>query len=199
MTKKLVAIVGSYRKGGAIDSAVDAVLAGAEEKGAETKKIYLIEKNIEFCRNCRTCTQEPGEQRGKCKIEDELEEVLSEAEAADAIVVAAPVNYWNVTAIFRRFLERLVGYAYWPWGKAAPVVRSKKTPRKAALISSSAMPGILLPIATGAPKALAIAARSLGAKPVAKLWMGLVSREEKPQLSKRTLHRARVIGARLVS
>ena len=36
MSSKVVAIVGSYRKGGTVDTAVDAVLAGAREHGAET-------------------------------------------------------------------------------------------------------------------------------------------------------------------
>lgn len=197
MAKKLVAVVGSYRKGGAVDTAVDAVLEGAQQNGADTSKIYLVDKNIEFCCNCRACTQAPGEQRGHCRIDDDLESILSELEAADAIVLAAPVNYWNVTAIFRRFLERLLGYAYWPWVKAAPVMRSKKLTRKAALISTSAMPGFLIPWTTGAPKALTVAARSLGAKPVAKMWLGLVAKEQ-PEHSERTLHRARAIGMHLV-
>jgi len=34
MSKKVVAIIGSYRKGGNIDRAVEAILAGAREKGA---------------------------------------------------------------------------------------------------------------------------------------------------------------------
>lgn len=68
MARKVVAIVGSYRKGGTVDTAVDAVLAGAREHGAETKKIYLIDQHIEYCRNCRSCTQDPGETRGKCVI-----------------------------------------------------------------------------------------------------------------------------------
>ncbi len=198
MAKKLVAIIGSYRKGGAIDTAVDAVLEGAKEKGAEVSKIYLTEKHIEFCRNCRACTQEPGEQRGRCVIEDDVDSILTEIEAADAIVLASPVNFWNVTAIFRRFLERLLGYAYWPWGKATPVGRSRNFPRRAALIASSAMPGFLLPVATGAPGALKIAAKMLGARPVARMWLGLVSRQETPRHSARTLDRARAIGMQLV-
>ncbi len=48
---KVVGIVGSYRKGKTIDSAVSAVLEGAQAKGAETKKIYLIDEHIEFCTN----------------------------------------------------------------------------------------------------------------------------------------------------
>lgn len=58
MGKKIVGIVGSYRKDGIIDSAVSAILKGAQRRGAETKKIYLVDKDIAFCRNCRKCTQE---------------------------------------------------------------------------------------------------------------------------------------------
>ncbi len=57
---RIVAIIGSYRKGGIIDRAVDEILSSAGEEGAETDKIYLIDKLIEFCTNCRTCTQQQG-------------------------------------------------------------------------------------------------------------------------------------------
>ena len=54
--RKIVAIVGTYRKGKVIDSAASEVLRGAESRGAETEKIHLIDKHIEFCNNCRMCT-----------------------------------------------------------------------------------------------------------------------------------------------
>jgi multimeric flavodoxin WrbA len=77
---KLVAIVGSYRKGGIIDTAIDEVLTAAKEEGAETVKIYLIDKHIEFCTNCRTCTQQEGLERGKCIIQDDMDiEILGVA------------------------------------------------------------------------------------------------------------------------
>jgi putative NADPH-quinone reductase len=196
MSSKVVAIIGSYRKGGAIDTAIEAVLEGAREKGAQTHTIYLTDQHIEFCTNCRKCTQAPGEERGKCAQQDDLEPILAEIEAADAVVLGSPVNYYNATAIFRRFLERLLGYIYWPWGQNFPTPRSKRQPRKAVLIASSAAPGFLIPLA-GTPKALRIAAKSLGAKPVASLWIGLVSGETHPHLSTRTLNRARHIGWKL--
>ena len=37
---KVVAVVGTYRKGKTIDTAVDETLAGTREVGAETEKIY---------------------------------------------------------------------------------------------------------------------------------------------------------------
>lgn len=197
MSTKVVAIVGSYRKGGVIDTAVEAVLEGAREKGAETHTIYLTDQHIEFCTHCRQCAHEPGTVRAKCQQQDDLEAILTEIEAADAVVLGSPVSYYNATAIFRRFLERLLGYIYWPWGQNAPTPRSKRQPRKAVLVASAAMPGFLIPLFTGTSKALRVAALSLGAKPVARLWIGLVSGEPHPHLSARTLSRARRIGWKL--
>ena len=198
MGRKVVAIIGSYRKGGSIDSAVQAVLAGARESGAQTDAIYLTDKHLEFCTNCRQCTQPAGEDRGKCRQQDDLDAVLTELEAADAIVLASPVNYYNVTAIFRRFMERLLGYTFWPWGQAMPKLRRKQWPRRAALVASSAAPGFVIPLFfTGVPRALALTAKSLGAKPVSRLWIGLASGGPHQALPARTLARARRIGMKL--
>ncbi len=197
MSKKIVAIVGSYRKGGAIDSAVEAILAGARERGALTRIFYLTEEHIEFCTHCRQCTQQPGPERAKCVLQDGLEAMLTEVEAADAVVLASPVSFYNATALFRRFLERLLGTAYWPWGQPVPRPRSKRLPRQAILVASAAMPGFLIPFATGTAKALRLAAKSLGAKPVGSLWIGLIAQKPQPQLSTRTLKRARRMGMKL--
>jgi putative NADPH-quinone reductase len=197
MGKRVVAVVGSYRVGGVTESAVEAVLEGARAKGAETRTFHLRDQYIEFCRNCRVCTQTPGAERVPCGQEDDLEPMLREIEAADAVVLASPVNYYNVTAIFRRFLERLLGFAYWPWGQNGPALRSKVQPRKAVLVASAGMPGFLIPLATGAPRALRLAAGMMGAKPVGKLWIGLTAGKPDYTLSERTLKRARRMGALL--
>jgi multimeric flavodoxin WrbA len=183
MITKVVAIVGSYRKGGTIDSAVEAVLEGAREKGAETVTLYLTEKHIEFCTNCRRCMQAPGEERGKCEQQDDLEPMLQKIESANALVLGSPVNIFNVTAIFRWFMERTGGYAYWPWGKPAPKSRNPKANKKAVLVTSSAAPGSLIPIATGAPRALRMTAEVLRAKTVGKMWIGLAAGEPHRELS----------------
>jgi multimeric flavodoxin WrbA len=197
MSARVVAIVGSYRKGGSTESAVEAVLEGARSKGAVTQMIRLSERPLEFCTNCRQCSQEPGEQRVKCSQQDGLEQILSVVDAADAVVLGSPVNYYNVTALFRRFQERLLGYVYWPWGQMAPKLRTKLRSRKAVLVASSAAPGFLIPLATGAARALRITAGILGAKTVGKLWIGLTAGEPKHKLSPSTLARARQLGMKL--
>lgn len=112
-------------------------------------------------------------------------------------MLGSPVNYYNVTAVFRTFLERTLPCIYWPWRQWGPKPRTKKPTRKAVLLASSAAPGMFIPISTGAPKALRVAAMSLGARPVAKLWIGLAAQHERPNVSERVLQRARRIGAEL--
>ena len=200
MPKRIVALVGSYRKGCSVDSLVDAVLEGAREKGAETEKIYLLDRRIEFCTNCRSCTQEPGPVRGTCIQKDDLDGVLSRLEGADALGLAAPVNFYTLNALTRRFMERLVCYAYWPWGKqGGPVQRNKILSKKAVLISTSAMPGIFIPVATGAPRALKSTAWILGARPVGTLWLGLTAVHARQDLPPRAQERARKLGLRLTA
>ena len=83
MSTRVVAIVGSYRRGGITDSAVQAILEGAREKGAETHTIYLTDLHLEFCKNCRECSQKPGPERGQCTQLDDLEPILTQIEAAE--------------------------------------------------------------------------------------------------------------------
>jgi len=197
MIPKVVAIVGSYRRSGTIENAVEAVLQGAREKGALTHTIHLTDQHLEYCTNCRQCTQTPGLERGKCSQEDDLEQILAEIEAADAVVLASPVNYGNVTAVFRTFLERLIGCFYWPWDQGTPQPRQKHPIRKAALVATSGMPGFLIPVFTGVRGTLRLTAKLLGAKPVGTLFIGLSAMEPKHPLSARARERARRIGWKL--
>jgi FMN-dependent NADH-azoreductase len=176
---------------------VDAILEGAREKGALTHTIHLTDQHLEYCRNCRQCTQTPGLERGQCCQEDDLEQILAEIEAADAVVLASPVNCGNVTAVFRTFMERLIGFTYWPWGQAAPKTRNKQAPRKAVLVASSAMPGFLIPLLTGTANALRMTAKMFGAKPVGRLWIGLSAQEPDHPLSAKDRQRARRMGWKL--
>jgi multimeric flavodoxin WrbA len=197
MAKKIVAILGSYRKGGIIDQAVTEILHSAEAGGAQTTKIYLLDKRIGFCTNCRSCTQAPGAPRGKCVQQDDMESILLEIEAADAIVLGAPVNFFNINALTRRFMERLVCCVYWPWGQMSPTLRIKDRRKKAVLVTSSAMPGFMVRLFTGAVRALKIMAQTLGAKTDKVLIVGLAAGEQTPRLSARQARKAQAIGSRL--
>jgi len=195
MGKKILAIVGTYRKGGITDSAVDEILSAAKENGGQTEKIYLLDKHIEFCTNCRKCTQTPGEHYGKCVIDDDLEEILQKIREADGFILASPVNFYNVTALMRKFIERLVCFAYWPWGKsAAPKLRNKIHTKKAVYVTATAMPAFMQILFTGAPRILKTIAKLLGAKKVIPLIIGTIAVNEKEPLPKKYILKARQAG-----
>ena len=86
MAIKILAINGSYRRGGIIDQAVEAACAGARAAGAETSTVFLSEKPVEFCLNCRSCTQEAGDKRGACVRNDGMAALLDLAEGADGLI-----------------------------------------------------------------------------------------------------------------
>jgi multimeric flavodoxin WrbA len=198
MGKKILGIVGSYRKNGTIDTLVSAALSSAQEHGAETEKIYLIDQHIEFCTNCRTCTQEVGTDPGACIHHDAVAGILDRYLKCDGVVIGAPVNIFNVNAVTRKFMERLVCFTYWPWGQPGYKLRKKHWGKKAVLITSSAMPGFMGRFFTGAVRALKITAKTMGAKPVASLFVGLSAQNKKPAVPEKALCRAREAGRKLV-
>ena len=198
MPKTIIAIVGSYRKGAVIDTAVDEILRAAKDGGAQTSKIYLIDKHIEFCTNCRTCAQNPGKVRGNCRHNDDMTPILDQVDLADGLVIASPVNFYNVTAVTRRFMERLIVYGFWPWGTAAPKFRIPNSNKKAVLVTSSAAPAFIgkfffRPAVT----ALKAIAQCFGAKVVAKLYFGLVAQQPDEALNEKDLARAYNAGIKL--
>lgn len=199
---QVIGLVGSYREGGTIDTAVSEVLAAAADGGATTRKTRLSEQRIEFCTNCRGCMQEPGTERGSCifRDEDDMESVLQAIERADAVVLGAPVNLGDVNALTRRFMERCVGYTYWPWGtQGGPKIRDPEKRRRAVLVCSSAAPGLLNNPLFGfrAMRSLTMLAGLLGAEVVGKLKVGNVL-DQDFQLSEETRGKARTLGAGLL-
>lgn len=197
MERRVLGIVGSYRRGGIVDQAVSEVLEAAREAGAATEKVYLLDCDIAFCDNCRGCTQAPGEAPGFCVHRDGMSGLIERIEAADTLVLGTPVNFSAVTALFKRFQERLVCYAYWPWGQAAPKMRRPGMRKEAVLVTASAMPGLMARLTTGAMRSLKFAARTVGARPVARLYVGLAAGRKEQPLSAGAVARARRAGKRL--
>ena len=195
---KVVAIIGSYRKGRIIDTAVTEILRGADSAGADTEKIYLIDQDIEFCRNCRECTQAPGDEPGQCFHQDAMSGLIDKCLAADLLVLASPVNMGSATAITKRFLERLVPLGYWPYGQPGPKFR-KPAPklRRAVLVSSSAAPAFLARLQPGAKQVLRYIAKLFEAKVVKTLHYGLAAYKRDTALPEKSKREAFALGARL--
>lgn len=194
--KKVIGIVGSYRKGGIVDSTISEILSAASQNGAETEKIYLVDKHIRFCTNCRECTQTPGVERGKCILEDDMEALLLEIETAYSLVIGAPVNFNNVTAITRTFMERCVGYVYWPWGIKKPQTRKPGTGRKVVLVSASSAPARMGRTFKDTLNALNYLASMLNAHPVGQILIDEVN-EDNMDIPPKMLKKAVLLGRKL--
>ncbi|MGH1472450.1 MAG: flavodoxin family protein [Cellvibrionaceae bacterium] len=181
--KTIVLINGSYRDDGITDQSISIIANTLTKLGANTETIVLRDTPIEFCLNCRHCTQLPGEKPGECVLEDDMRVIVEKIEHADGIVLASPTNFGSVTALFKRFMERLIIYAYWPWGKAAPVMRKdQSTKKKALLVSSSAAPDMMGRWLFSTTKDLKKTAKLLGAEPIGTLFTGMISQESHPTL-----------------
>lgn len=198
--KCILAINGSYRDGGFTDQAVQSLADDLEAMGAAVEHIKLREYPIRFCMNCRQCMQQPGDKPGQCVQMDGMANLIEKIEAADGFILAAPTNFSSVTALFKRFAERLAVYGYWPWGRPAPVFRRAKMPKKpVVIISSCAAPGWMGRLTYGTNRNLRIAAKTMGGRVVGSIVAGLVAKESKPGLPNRTRRRTRALAPRLVA
>lgn len=195
----ILAINGSYRDDGMTDQAVDAVVQAARAAGASVEVVLLRDYPIEFCLNCRECTQHLGEHPGHCVQHDRMQELVAKIEEADAYILASPTNFGTVTALYKRFMERLAVYAYWPWGAHMPKFRKANVKRKkAVLIASSASPGFIGRWLFRTVKQLKMTAKIIGAKPVGILFTGLASETPHPVLPESAMQKARRLAQRLL-
>lgn len=196
--KHLLAINGSYRPDGIIDQAVGAAVQAATSAGAHVEVVHLRDYPIEFCRNCRECTQQSGEAPETCVQNDRMQALIDKLEAADGYILAAPTNVYSVTAVFKRFMERQAVYAYWPWGAPAPQFRKPRATKKAVLIASCAAPGLIGRLFYATLKQLKMTAKTIGAKPVGTTFVGLIAKQERTLLPQRTRKRVQRLVGKLV-
>lgn len=173
---KTLGIVGSYRTGGINDMVVSKILEGAASQGAETEKIFLADRKIGFCRNCRQCVQASGNEPGPCMLEDDVQELIRKCLTSDILILSSPVNFGSMTAVSKAFLERMVCLTHWPWGKVSPKMRHLSGRRMAVLVTSSVAPSFFSRIGVFHSLAdLGKMAEVLHAEVVARLHYGMVA------------------------
>lgn len=103
---KILVLLGSPRKKGNSSTVAGRLAAKAVTLGAETEIIYLNALSYRGCQACYACKN--GSE--KCVIEDDLSPVLEKVRDADAIVLASPVYYGDVTAQMKGFIDRTFCY-----------------------------------------------------------------------------------------
>lgn len=103
MTKKVLILSSSYRKGGNSDTLCDQFAKGAAEVGNEVEKIFVNDKNIAYCKGCGVCNTSH-----KCVIKDDMAEILDKMVSADVIVMATPVYFYSMNGQMKTLIDRTV-------------------------------------------------------------------------------------------
>ena len=104
MSKKVLVLSSSPRKGGNSEILCDQFIVGAQEAGNSAEKIFLRDKKIGYCVACEYC-QKNG---GACPQKDDMAEILEKMIAADVIVLATPVYFYSMDAQLKTLIDRTV-------------------------------------------------------------------------------------------
>lgn len=104
MSKNVLILSGSPRKGGNSDLLCDEFMRGAREAGHSVEKIRVAEKKIAPCSACYYCRQSGG----ACVHKDDMAGVLQRMIDADVIVLASPVYFYSIDAQLKAVIDRTV-------------------------------------------------------------------------------------------
>jgi multimeric flavodoxin WrbA len=103
---KVIGFNASPRKNGNTVTLVEAVLKGAEAKGAEVRLVNLHELKMKGCIGCEACKKDPG----KCAQKDDVSPILQELKEVDAVVLGTPVYWWHVNPQLKMLTDRFYCY-----------------------------------------------------------------------------------------
>ncbi len=117
---KVLGIVCSPRKGGNTEIMMNEALAGARSNGAEIELWSTAGKILSPCDGCQSCLKE----KGKCHIDDDIQDLYPKILAADGIIFGSPSYFGSVSAQAKIVIDRLYGLynMYLLPGKVAAVV-----------------------------------------------------------------------------
>ena len=102
MSKNVLVLSSSPRRGGNSDLLCDQFMMGAKEAGHHAEKTSLKDVTINYCTGCGTCTR--GGKR--CPQKDDMAQILEKMIAADVIVMATPVYFYTMCAQMKTLIDR---------------------------------------------------------------------------------------------
>lgn len=100
--KNIVIISTSLRPGSNSDLLAERFMAGAREAGHTVEKIMLAGKRIDFCKGCLSCVKTK-----RCVIKDDVADIMAKVLAADVVVWATPVYYYEMSGQMKTLIDRL--------------------------------------------------------------------------------------------
>ena len=102
MSKNIVVLSGSPRKGANTDTLAAAFVDGAKSADKNVIVFRPADMKIGGCLGCGHCFEEPG----VCVQKDDMIQILDALKTADTLVLASPVYFWGVTAQLKLAIDR---------------------------------------------------------------------------------------------
>lgn len=99
--KKVIIITTSLRENSNSDILAERFGAGAASAGNEVEIVSLKGKEIGFCRGCFAC-----QKTGRCVINDDANEITDKIAAADVVVWASPIYYYEMSGQMKTMIDR---------------------------------------------------------------------------------------------
>ena len=75
--------------------------------GGNVESLFLIDQELERCRQCDSDGWGQCRHEGTCIIEDDFHSIVAKIESADTVILATPVYFADLSEIMRSFLDRL--------------------------------------------------------------------------------------------
>ena len=101
MSKTVLILSTSPRKGGNSDTLAEEFAHGAREAGHQVEKIELYNKTIGFCRGCLAC-----QKTRRCVVHDDADMIAQKMLTADVLVFATPVYFYEMCGQMKTLLDR---------------------------------------------------------------------------------------------
>jgi multimeric flavodoxin WrbA len=120
LSKNVLVLKSSPRINGNSNMLADRLEVGAKEAGANVESVMLHNLNIQPCDACDVC-----QETGVCVLKDDMQQIYSLIEEADAIVIAGPIYWFTISAQAKLCIDRW--YALSPYkenfsGKQAGII-----------------------------------------------------------------------------
>jgi multimeric flavodoxin WrbA len=129
---KIIGFSASPRKEGNTAWAINQILEGAREQGAETQVWYSSDLDIKPCKACLGCKQSD-----RCVINDDMQQIYDALAQADALVLGSPVYMGQMSAQAKIFTDRLYAQIV---PRFSPHFKEKNAGKKLVLVFTQGNP-----------------------------------------------------------
>ena len=98
---KIIALLGSPRKGGNTELLLNSTIKGIEDSGFSVKVFDLNSMNILPCQDCGGC-----DNTGICIYEDDMTKIYEAIREADRVILASPIFFFALSAQTKMMIDR---------------------------------------------------------------------------------------------